>query len=193
VKTANSLRATTFRVTCTKQASDRQQGLRRQVLEGDAEANIALSPRGCAQKSGMKSDHQPGDSSTRLERATGRKPKFELNDGSRRNALRRDDAQAAQADIRTAREGCDWLAIEGRKVKPRMEPDAVSGPVWLAILWSPDVHLHVLPGLWTVSAPNRSSLECKSNETSCGSSEPAWGIPQQFVSRSTQAEAKSGR
>jgi hypothetical protein len=114
----------------------------------------------------MECGPQPDDMSTRLERATGRKWKFDLNDASRRNAFRRGCAQAAEADIRAASEWCDGFSIDGRELESRTEPDAFSAPAWHSMLSSRYVHSDVPPRLLTVSALDGSSLECKSNVTS---------------------------
>jgi hypothetical protein len=140
VEAANSSCAATFCITCSEEASDRQQGLGRWGVKGDTEACIVVSPRGRAQQPGMERGHQPGDAPTSNERATVGKLKFELNDRSGRDTLRGRDADAAEADIGAASKRGERLSIEGREMDPRVEPNAFFAATWLSISSSPDVH-----------------------------------------------------
>lgn len=180
VEAANSTCPATFGVACNEQAGDRQQGLRRYVVEGDTEACVIASPRGRTQQPGMECGDQPYDVPTSSEGATGGELNLDLNDGSRRDALRGRHAQATETDICTATQRCERFSIEGREVQPRLELDAFSAALGFSMLSGRTGHLRVLWGLLNLSARGLPCLECKSKVTSRGSTQPALGFPPRF-------------
>ncbi len=152
VKSSNTTCASPLIVASNEQACDRQECLRRNVIECDPEFRVVVSPRGRAEQLGAMCRHQPDDVAATSKDASGRQSNFDLDDGSGFDAGVRYDAQATQADIRAARKRCDGFSVFGGQLQACVERDALAALSGLSRFSSHSVHTLVLAILLNVSA-----------------------------------------